>query len=421
MTSQVVLLNGFGVAIASDSAMTLGESRTYDTAEKVFPIGGVHPIAVLHSGSVFLHEYPFQVLVSEWSQTLPKDPLPTVEAYLQGFLFWLTRLAPSVSQKNQLDQYGVYLNAALKIAYTETKKIWDAGTTNPFAVAKETIKAKTQDMMTWKKIQNSDADFVKGLMSKNEEWNQVRVEFWFNDWPSDAELNQIAMEYAFQYLQFGFWAGQATLAFCGFGKDQILPAYSRVDINGIIGNRCLWREGDNYSFNSRESDSSFSIFSLGQTDTIFEFLKGVDTQVVDLAVEVAFEASDIGEELLKNEFMRRIDTHPNKQEFSQIIEASLADEGRINEVASRVEKLTNERFDQHMEDTRLERLRKVVRGIPPATLASVAQSLISIVPLRQALSGELGTVGGPIDVATITRADGFKWVKHKSVGHEFNF
>jgi hypothetical protein len=132
--------------------------------------------------------------------------------------------------------------------------------------------------------------------------------------------------------------------------------------------------------------------------------------------EVAFEASDIGEELLKNEIIKRIDTHPNKQEFSQLIESSLEDEGRINEVASRVEKLTNERFEQHMEDTRLERLRKVVRGIPPATLASVAQSLISIVPLRQALSGELGTVGGPIDVATITRADGFKWVQHKSIG-----
>jgi hypothetical protein len=416
MTSQVVLLNGFGVAIASDSAMTLGESRTYDTAEKVFPIGGVHRIAALHSGSVFLHEYPFQVLVSEWSQTLPNDPLPTVEAYLQSFLFWLTRLAPSVSQKNQTDQYGVHFEAALGIAYRETKKICDAGTANAFAIAKETIKTKTQDMLTWKKIQNSDADFIRGLMSKHEEWNKGRVEYWFDDWPADTELNQLAMEYAFQYLQFGYWSGRATLAFCGFGKDQILPAYSRVDIYGIIGNRCLWREIENSSYNPQVEDRLFSIYPLGQTDAIFEFLKGVDSQVVDLAIEVAFEASDIGEELLKNEIIKRIDTHPNKQEFSQLIESSLEDEGRINEVASRVEKLTNERFEQHMEDTRLERLRKVVRGIPPATLASVAQSLISIVPLRQALSGELGTVGGPIDVATITRADGFKWVQHKSIG-----
>ena len=38
MTSQLILLNGFGVALASDSAMTLGNKRTYETAEKVIPI-----------------------------------------------------------------------------------------------------------------------------------------------------------------------------------------------------------------------------------------------------------------------------------------------------------------------------------------------------------------------------------------------
>ena len=69
MTSQLILLNGFGVALASDSAMTLGNKRTYETAEKVIPLPAPHRIAVLHSGSVTIHGMPYSVLVNEWANT----------------------------------------------------------------------------------------------------------------------------------------------------------------------------------------------------------------------------------------------------------------------------------------------------------------------------------------------------------------
>ena len=38
MTSQVILGNGHGIAIASDSAVTVGNRRTYDTSEKIYPL-----------------------------------------------------------------------------------------------------------------------------------------------------------------------------------------------------------------------------------------------------------------------------------------------------------------------------------------------------------------------------------------------
>lgn len=43
----------------------------------------------------------------------------------------------------------------------------------------------------------------------------------------------------------------------------------------------------------------------------------------------------------------------------------------------------------------------------------MAEALLSITSLKRKMSISLETVGGPIDVAVITKGDGFIWVKRK--------
>lgn len=56
---------------------------------------------------------------------------------------------------------------------------------------------------------------------------------------------------------------------------------------------------------------------------------------------------------------------------------------------------------------------EVLRTAPKETLAELAESLVSIASLRQRVSGELETVGGPVDVALISKGEGFIWIKRK--------
>ncbi len=78
MTSQLVLGNGFGVAVASDSAVTLEDDgspvRTYETSDKIFPLPMPHRLAVLTAGSALLNGLPFDVLVKEWIRSLGDSP-----------------------------------------------------------------------------------------------------------------------------------------------------------------------------------------------------------------------------------------------------------------------------------------------------------------------------------------------------------
>ena len=55
----------------------------------------------------------------------------------------------------------------------------------------------------------------------------------------------------------------------------------------------------------------------------------------------------------------------------------------------------------------------IVSGLPKDELASMAESLVSLTSFKRRVSPQSETVGGPIDVALISKGDGFIWVKRK--------
>ena len=55
----------------------------------------------------------------------------------------------------------------------------------------------------------------------------------------------------------------------------------------------------------------------------------------------------------------------------------------------------------------------IVSSLPKDELAAMAESLVNITKFRRRISPETESVGGPIDVAIISKGDGFVWVKRK--------
>jgi len=58
-----------------------------------------------------------------------------------------------------------------------------------------------------------------------------------------------------------------------------------------------------------------------------------------------------------------------------------------------------------------------VAALPKNELAEMAEALVSLVSIKKRISMDMETVGGPIDVAVISKGDGFIWIKRK---HYFN-
>ena len=55
----------------------------------------------------------------------------------------------------------------------------------------------------------------------------------------------------------------------------------------------------------------------------------------------------------------------------------------------------------------------MISSLPKEELATIAESLVNLVSFRQKVTMEQETVGGPVDVALISRGDGFIWIKRK--------
>ena len=55
--------------------------------------------------------------------------------------------------------------------------------------------------------------------------------------------------------------------------------------------------------------------------------------------------------------------------------------------------------------------------MPKEDLAAMAESLVNLTSFKRRISREAETVGGPIDVAVVSKGDGFIWIKRK---HYFN-
>ena len=96
------------------------------------------------------------------------------------------------------------------------------------------------------------------------------------------------------------------------------------------------------------------------------------------------------------------------------------DEEEKKTLKSRLEKIGQTVFNEYREklsDYRTEYyinpVMKVVQGLPKDELAAMAETLISLTSFKRRVSMEEETVGGPIDVAVISKGDGFIWIKRK--------
>ena len=56
----------------------------------------------------------------------------------------------------------------------------------------------------------------------------------------------------------------------------------------------------------------------------------------------------------------------------------------------------------------------VVTVLPKDELAAMAEALVNLTSVRRRLSFQVESVGGPVDVAVISKGDGFVWIRRKT-------
>lgn len=70
-------------------------------------------------------------------------------------------------------------------------------------------------------------------------------------------------------------------------------------------------------------------------------------------------------------------------------------------------------LEDYKQKTYINPVLNIVASLPKIDLAEMAEALVNLTAFKQHVSADAETVGGPTDVAVISKGDGFIWVKRK--------
>jgi|688.fasta_scaffold05066_5 hypothetical protein len=397
MTSQIAIINGFGVALASDSAMTLGETRIYDTAEKMVPLPLPHRIAVMHAGRVRIGNLPYSVLVSEWARQLGNKALRSADAYAKSFQDWLSnnpQWFPVNPQQSDALSF-IESRADAIVGHYQANRENDENYQFADLLSRWTSEVQELPRLEGMTAVAALATFEKHKDQIEELLNEYLAPVVGPDYPKDSFLNYCAEFFS------SSWMTNATLTFAGYGEQEIYASYVSIRFHGFVDGRLSWIKGDSYAL-SPETNPLMAISLPAQRDAIDQYLKGYDTQMIDEIIE----RSDQERYELLNSIREKFEGD------DQLLEKL---DKAVEETLAQFETQLPHTAGEYSERNYLVSLRRALAALPAASLVEVARSLIELQALRKTTTAQADTVGGPIDVALITPTDGFVWIRHKSI------
>ena len=192
-----------------------------------------------------------------------------------------------------------------------------------------------------------------------------------------------------------FWGNLTGLVFTGFGEKEIYPRCLPIKIGEVFDNKIRYViDGDNIAVIG--DNLSAAIMPFAQRDVIDTILSGIDDNLEDTIYE-SFESF-----LVK--FLSLIKKEINNDKFKNKI-----DKIDIKEMI----KVFAKNFQTVKKEKHIHPLMSSISSLSKEDLAELAESLIYLTYLKRRMSFSEESVGGPIDVAIITKGDGFIWIKRK--------
>jgi hypothetical protein len=424
MTAEIAVLNRSAVALAADSAVTIGHgqnSKTYLSENKLFEISETKPIGLMIYNSLDFYGYPWEVLVKDFRKAKGDSACSNVSDWTQSFVDWLyTHRMPSPQQ--QEDQFRSNVTGILEdTARAFRNKIFPFVGKPQTRSLREKIKRSLPEVMrdktlalralpsisTVDKLKAASPDHAKildettlsdWLVSKAGLIDDIAAER-FKAYELDDADKQILRKYVFDvFSRHNCTSDHTGLVFAGFGDDEQFPSLHHITIDGVIGDRLRCLEGEYYDVD--HSANQGTVVPFAQPDVAYRFLFGIDDDFESAIVKYFSDAMAALGPIIGSQIglgsARKKQLRDAMESWSETIGRQYMDE-----------------TSAELKDTFFSGIENMVRLMPKQEMANLAEALVNITIIKRRASAELETVGGPIDVAVISRHEGFVWVKRK--------
>ena len=398
MTALVGVLNKHAVAIAADSAVTMGNThKVVNSANKIFTLSKFHPVAVMVYNNAAFMGVPWDIIIKEYRKELGNKALPSVKCYVDDFVRFLHSRDFFCDSTTQSKYLGLLLEAFWDLCISETHGGSDAIATSGYSEDK--VKYWLNQALTYfekhekcPKLKDYSYDaFIK----TNKE---VVGDCASNKGLSDKELLSKAF-HAYLCTQISTQLSTG-LVFVGYGEDEIYPSLYPLDVAIGVDKRLRYYCEEKKVAVISENGSHAIITPFAQTDVTQTIIQGINPSFQDIIYSVTEKSI---KEFI-NVITSYIDADPTAAHVSKSIR-NLETDDIIRDI---MRQMGRQMFESY---TKL--LLNTVISLDKEDMANMAESFIALTSLVRRMQPGEETVGGPVDVAVISKGDGFVWIKRK--------
>ncbi|APC47149.1 hypothetical protein BME96_02675 [Virgibacillus halodenitrificans] len=410
MTAEVAIMNKLGMALAADSAITSGRDgvqKVYNSANKLFSLSKQHPVGIMVYGAASFMEVPWDIIIKSYREYLGDKKFDNLSYYFEDFLDFLRQ--DNRFGREDIEHIIVYrtfsdiLKRLVRGVEEEVSSLDD--TSEITTILTETVKKQLNEYK--QKEDWLELDYTTFQKSFNTVVTEVREELIVYETP--GELNALLSELAFEVTKSDYFSlGSTGIVFCGYGEKEIFPHLLNYRLEGFVNGQLKYKKlkDKEISYTSDKKAGTAAILPFAQREMVDSFMYGIEPTMEDTIFGIV-------EEVLTN-YHEQIKKHLNIDLTDEQVKETM----RLgNEMYESIQSSVNE----YQQSNYIEPLLGVVRSLPKEELAEMAEALVNLTSFKRRVTRATESVGPPIDVAVITKGDGFIWMKRKNyVNSEIN-
>jgi ribosomal protein S17E len=413
MTAEIAIMNKEAIALASDSAVTIRaepEQKIFTSANKLFTLSKYHPVGIMLYGNATLMGIPWETIIKIYRKNLGKTKFEKLEEYADNFIDFLNdenSLFP-VSIQDQYFHQGI--NAYFRFIREAIEKelasrVYEAGKISEKEIKHAVSAIIGKHYEQWQKTDNVPSipeNFNKKLMVKYKDVISKEIKNIFERLPlskTDSEkLRKIASNLFSKFPEGIEKQDLSGVVIAGFGEKEIFPSIESFLIEAKVNNRLKYMKAVSSKI---DFVTNASIVPFAQREMVDVFMEGADPSYLISEKSYLSQLFKDYAEILIDNIGEYNDKEKNK------LKKKMAD------IGNRILQDHDEKLAKHRRENYVMPVVSVVSILPKDELAAMAEALVNLTSFKRKVSMQSETVGGPIDVAVISKGDGFVWIKRK--------
>lgn len=417
MTSEILMMNETCVVLAADSAATVESERSTKifSTDKVFRLSDRQPIGVMAYGNAAASGVPVSLLVESYRDGLEDRVFGSVPECAEDFKAFPSRggrhegsKTPLITEAHMDVQAGHMVLRTWNALLDRVRERMDEG----YAPSEG---GRSFDRVLRRCMEESISEMRASIPDAPDrtsvETNMGRLKRVVSSWDSRPDSHDIP-------LAFGDFEGEIIditaarmsaeecagdftgLVFAGYGTDENYPSFRELRVGGLFDSGL---QAEDMGGVAIDAGNTSWIEAFAQRDVIDAYLTGMDN---NLRTEIV------------NQVAVLLDEATHTITAASDAKMSAEDVRDLNDILLRFFNghLWNHSFHNYMWP-----VKSTLRFLSKDEMADLAESLIKFTSLRRRVSDDYETVKEPVDVAIISKHDGFVWVRRKLYfSNEFN-